>query len=71
MRMREVREFSLPAYGRLELEPAGAHLMFVELKRPFKQGEKIPVTLKFERAGELKVELRVSRQAPAPEHRKH
>jgi copper(I)-binding protein len=71
MRMREVKEFSLPAYGRLELKPAGAHLMFVQLKRPFKQGEKIPVTLNFERAGELKVELRVSRQAPAPEHRKH
>ena len=71
MRMREVKEFSLPANGRLELKPAGAHLMFVELKRPFKQGEKIPVTLKFERAGEMKVELRVSRQAPAPEHQKH
>ena len=32
-------------------------------------GEKVPVTLRFERAGELKVELPVSRQAPAAGHK--
>jgi copper(I)-binding protein len=69
MRMREAKAFDLPAQGRLELKPAGAHLMFIDLKRPFKQGDKVPVTLKFEKAGEVKVDLLVGRQpAPAESH---
>ena len=61
MRMREVKAFDLPAKGRLELKPAGAHLMFVDLKRPFKQGDKVPVTLKFEKAGEVSTEFHIGR----------
>jgi hypothetical protein len=71
MRMREVKELSLPANGRLEFKPAGAHLMLVDLKRPFKQGDKVPVTLRFEKAGEVKVDLLVGRRPAEPEHRKH
>src|SRR5690606_33098173 len=56
-RMREVKHFDVPANGRLELKPAGAHLMLVDLKRPLRQGEKVPVILRFEKAGEVRVEL--------------
>jgi copper(I)-binding protein len=59
MRMREVQGYEVPGRGRVELKPGGAHLMFVDIKQPFKQGEKIPVTLRFEKAGEVKVELQV------------
>ena len=61
MRMRQVQGYDIPARGSLELTPGVAHLMFVDIKRPFKQGEQIPVTLRFERAGEMKVEFRVGR----------
>ena len=61
MRMRPVEGYALPAKGSLELSPGGAHLMFVDIKRPFKQGEKIPLTLRFQRAGEKKVVLDVRR----------
>jgi copper(I)-binding protein len=61
MRMRQVKGYDIPAQGSLELKPGGAHLMFVDVKRSFKEGEKIPVTLRFERAGEMKVEFRVGR----------
>jgi copper(I)-binding protein len=61
MRMRQVKGYDIPANGSLELKPGGAHLMFVDIKRAFKEGEKIPVTLRFERAGEMKVEFRVGR----------
>ena len=71
LRMREAKALDLPASGRLELKPAGAHLMFVDLKRPFKQGDKVPVTLKFDKAGEVKVDLLVGRQPAQPEHHKH
>lgn len=43
----------------VELKPGGFHIMFVGLKAPFKAGAKIPLVLKFEREGEVKVELAV------------
>lgn len=75
MNMREVKGIDVPAGGRIELKPGGYHLMFMELKQPLKQGDKVPVTLKFEKAGELKVELDVQGMAAgAPKghgHDKH
>ena len=59
MKMRQVPGYDVPAGGAFELKPGGAHLMFVDIKRPFKQGEKLPVKLKFEKAGELSVEFEV------------
>jgi len=59
MKMRQVQGFDVPASGRFELKPGGAHLMFVNIRRPIKEGEKIPVTLTFEKAGEVKAEYRV------------
>lgn len=59
MKMRQVRGFDVPANGRFELKPGGAHLMFLNIKRQIKEGEQIPVTLTFEKAGEVKAEYRV------------
>lgn len=39
--------------------PGGNHLMLVELKTPLKQGDKVPVTLNFEKAGKVDVTLDV------------
>ena len=50
--------YGMPAKGSFELKPNGAHLMLVDLKRPLKEGEQVPVVLRFEKAGEVKVELR-------------
>jgi copper(I)-binding protein len=69
VRMREVKGYEVPANGVLELKPGGAHLMFVEIKRPFKDGEKFHATLKFEKAGELKVEFHVGRLGTPGEHK--
>jgi len=56
-RMREVKGYEIPANGSFELKPGGAHLMFVDIKAPFKQGEKVPAKLRFQRAGEVAVEF--------------
>jgi copper(I)-binding protein len=73
LRMREVQGYEVPANGSFELKPGGAHLMIVDIKRPFREGDRIPVTLRFERAGKKQVELQVSRVAPAGAgaHHKH
>jgi copper(I)-binding protein len=68
MRMRHVDGYAVPAKGRLELKPAGAHLMFIDLKWPFREGEKVPVTLRFEKAGEVKIELVVGSGPAAGKH---
>jgi copper(I)-binding protein len=61
MKMREVPGYDVPAKGAFELKPGGAHLMFTDIKRPFKEGEKVPVKLKFEKAGEVSAEFHVGR----------
>ena len=74
MKMREVKAFDLPAGGTFELKPGGAHLMLMDLKRPLKKGETVPLTLKLEKGGELKLELSVQElgaRAPAPMHQKY
>ncbi|HET7672550.1 MAG TPA: copper chaperone PCu(A)C [Burkholderiales bacterium] len=60
-RMRQVQGYDVPAGASLELKPGGAHLMFVNIKAPFKEGEKIPVVLRFEKAGEVKAQFHVGR----------
>jgi copper(I)-binding protein len=42
-----------------KLAPGGYHLMMFDLKRPLKQGDKLPVTLEFEKAGKVKLSLDV------------
>jgi len=43
----------------VKLAPSGYHLMLMDLKSPLKQGEKVPVTLDFEKAGKVSVSLDV------------
>ncbi len=59
MRMRPVPVIEVPAGGEVQLRPSGFHLMLIGLAAPLRQGERIPVTLVFERAGEVTVELSV------------
>lgn len=58
-RMRPVEAVELPAHGSVALEPGGLHLMLVDLARPLRAGERVPVTLVLERAGTLSVEVEV------------
>jgi copper(I)-binding protein len=52
----------------VKLAPGGYHLMMLNLKGQLKQGEKVPVTLDFEKAGKVNVTFDVQgvgAQAPA------
>ena len=65
MEMRQVDAIELPAGQTVELKPGGLHVMFIGLKTPLKTGSKVPVTLKFEKAGDVKVEFDVMARPPA------
>ncbi len=60
MRMRQVTGgIAVPAKGSVELKPGGYHIMFMGLKRQLRQGERFPVTLRFQRAGSVTVQFAV------------
>jgi periplasmic copper chaperone A len=66
MKMRQVEGIELPAGQTVELKPGGYHLMFIGLKAPLKAGDSFPVKLKFEKAGEVTVDVKV--EAPGADH---
>ena len=60
MRMRPVEGgLAIPAGGRVVLQPGGLHLMFMDISAPLVAGTTFPVTLRFAKAGDIKVEFNV------------
>ena len=60
MKMRELTDgLPIPAQGSVALAPASYHLMFLDLKKPLKEGETFPATLNFEKAGTVSVTFEV------------
>lgn len=65
MRMREIGSLDVPAGQTVELKPGGLHLMFMDLKKPLANGSSFPLTLRFEKAGEVQVSVQVQPRPPA------
>lgn len=65
MKMRHVEAVEVPADGEVRFAPMGYHVMLFGLKQPLADGSQFPLTLRFERAGEVKVQVPVRMQAPA------
>ncbi|MCB1517931.1 MAG: copper chaperone PCu(A)C [Hyphomicrobiaceae bacterium] len=50
----------IPAGQTVELKPGGYHIMFINVDKPFAEGEMVPVTLTFENAGSVDLMLPVA-----------
>jgi copper(I)-binding protein len=59
MTMKPVAGIEIPPEGSVTLAPGGFHLMFIGLKEPLKEGDELPVTLTFEKAGSVETYLHV------------
>ncbi|MBJ6371007.1 copper chaperone PCu(A)C [Sedimentitalea arenosa] len=60
MKMREVEDgFVVPAGGMHALQRGGDHVMFLGLTRPLNDGDVVNVTLSFEKAGDVVIEVPV------------
>lgn len=59
MMMRQVEAIEVPAGGVAMLKPGGNHVMLIGLKAPLMEGESFPLTLMFEKAGEIKVVVEI------------
>ena len=68
MRMRELAKgLEIPPGATVMLKPGGYHIMFMELKAPFAKDAKVPLTLVFEKAGSLDVQLNVEAMGAMPQ----
>jgi len=59
MTMRPVQGIELKPGAKVDLAPGGYHVMLEDLKQPLKQGETIPLTLRFEKAGSVELKIPV------------
>jgi hypothetical protein len=71
MKMSEVARFVVPAGATVDLLPAGPHLMLMGLRAPLRQGDSIPLTLTFEKAGEVKADAPVVDRKSLPAAHMH
>ena len=68
MKMMEVEDgITIPANGQHALARGGDHVMFMGLTGPFVQDETVTVTLTFEKAGDMEVEIPVDLERQ-PDH---
>ncbi len=59
MQMRPVDAIQVTPGTEVKLQPGGLHVMLLDLKSPLKLGDKFPLTLKFERGGEVQVQVEI------------
>ena len=69
MRMRQLDSVDVPAKQSVEFKPGGMHVMLIGLKTPLKVGNNFPMTLRFEKAGSVSVNVRVLPAPPVSEHK--
>jgi copper(I)-binding protein len=53
--MKQVSSINVPADGGVTLAPGGFHIMIMDLAEPIMAGEKVAITLTFEKAGKVEV----------------
>ena len=58
-RMAPTDAIDIPADGTVVLELGGLHIMLTGLATPLAEGDRFPLTLRFEHAGDLNVEVEV------------
>lgn len=72
MKMRPVEGgIEIPAGQTVELKQGGLHLMFMQVAKPFAEGDTVTVTLEFEKAGKIEIVLPVKTAADGQAEHKH
>lgn len=65
MKMQEIDSVEIAPGESVEFTPGGHHVMLFGLKEPLAAGNEYPLTLIFERAGEVEVTVKVQQDASA------
>jgi copper(I)-binding protein len=64
MKMQPVSKIEVPAGGSTTLKPGGLHIMLINLKQQLIPGEKITLTLNFEKSGPMTIEAEIREESP-------
>lgn len=59
MKMQQIPAVDIPAKGEVKFQPGGNHVMLFGMSKPLKAGEQFPLTLEFEKAGKVEVQVKV------------
>ncbi|MEE9560267.1 MAG: copper chaperone PCu(A)C, partial [Acidiferrobacterales bacterium] len=65
VRMRPIEAIDVEPGASSVLAPGGLHIMLMELKEPLTAGKNLPLTLTFEKAGQIEVEIVVIKNPPS------
>ena len=65
MKMQQIDSVEIAPGAQVEFKPGGHHFMLFDLQQPLVEGSSYPMTLNFEHAGEVDVEVKVTGE-PAP-----
>ena len=68
MKMRMLKALEVPAGGEAELKQGGHHVMLFGLTEPLKEGDSISLTLTFEKAGEMTIDVPVKKAMHGMDH---
>ncbi len=74
MRMRRLKSgVAVPAGKSVAFAPGGHHVMLIGVNSPLKEGNTIALTLEFEKAGTIAVDIPIKRSAPGghSDHKHH
>lgn len=62
MKMTPVETVTIPAGGQIEFSPGGLHLMLIDLNQTLAEGQQITLTLEFENAGLVEIQVPVEQR---------
>ena len=60
MKMRPVHGVEIPAGGTVILKPHGLHVMLMKLKTPLAEGKTVRLTLTFDKAGSVEIDVPIA-----------
>ncbi|MEZ5582837.1 MAG: copper chaperone PCu(A)C [Candidatus Competibacteraceae bacterium] len=63
--MRKLDTVEVPAGQTVAFQPGGLHVMFIGLQAPLVEGNRFPLTLNFEQAGAVTVEVAIGQEPDA------
>lgn len=59
MQMEHIPSLEVPAKGEVLLEPGGYHVMLIDVSKSLKPGDTLPITLRFQKSGEMQMDVEV------------
>lgn len=71
MRMRGVANVPIAANQRIAMKPGGLHVMLTGLRGPLRAGQKLPLTLRFQRAGLVRTSVPIQMTGISEDHGHH